>query len=242
MPSSNPYCTPDCNAPECSSQPRSLRFIDSFKQDLLVADTSYQQQKQAEQRHLSLALLLVGGFAVLEWGLGWYSHSLSLLAEAWHLLADAATFLLALVGVWLAQRSRYGRLAEVAIAPLIGLALLVTGGSIAWEALDRWASPPEGILSAPMAIAAIAGLGVNAVNMAFLHGHSHDNLSIRGVVLHVLADALSAAAILLSAIAVAWWGWVWFDTVAGLAIAAIVMGSSVPLLWQSLRQAVDLPP
>ena len=56
------------------------------------------------RRSLIIALCLIGGFMVVEVLGGIFSGSLALLADAGHMLTDAASIALALVAVWIAGR------------------------------------------------------------------------------------------------------------------------------------------
>ena len=60
--------------------------------------------RQASRRSLIIALVLISSFMVAEVFGGIFSGSLALLADAGHMLTDAAAIALALLAVWLAGR------------------------------------------------------------------------------------------------------------------------------------------
>lgn len=68
------------------------------------------------------------------------------------------------------------------------------------------------------------------------HSHSHDNENMMGIYLHVLADTLGSAAVIVSTAMthfITWSGW---DPVASFLIAALIMGSAIPLVKSSARR------
>ena len=45
---------------------------------------------------LGVMLVAIGIFAIIEWLAGYFSHSLALRSDAWHMVADSGAILLAL--------------------------------------------------------------------------------------------------------------------------------------------------
>ena len=103
----------------------------------------------ADRRRLGIALVLIVGFMVVEVVGGLVSNSLSLLADAGHMVTDAASLALALGAAWLAatpatpQRSFGLRRAEILAALANGVALLVIAGWNGVAAVQRLDDPPE---------------------------------------------------------------------------------------------------
>jgi cobalt-zinc-cadmium efflux system protein len=192
-------------------------------------------------------------FVAIEAFYGWKVDSLALLADAGHNLSDVIGLVLAWGGA-LAGRLRpdarhtYGwKRASILAAFINALLLLVAMGSLAWEALHRLNSPQtiEGVT-----IMVVAGIGI-AVNTAtallFMRGNKAD-LNIRGAFLHMAADALVSAGVVVAGGLALWYGWTWLDPVVSLIIAAvIVVGTwslfrqSLHLLFDGVPESVDLP-
>ncbi len=173
--------------------------------------------------------------------MGWVSGSLALVAEAGHLASDGLALLLALLATWFARSPRWqgtwlGQQAlEIWAALINGLALLGIAAWIGWEALARLQTAPESIASWPLLITAIAGIGVNSINIALLHRGSEQDLNLRAAFLHVLADGLSAIGVVVAAICITVWHWLWMDGVISLAIAVLITASTLPLVVQTIR-------
>jgi cobalt-zinc-cadmium efflux system protein len=187
-------------------------------------------------RALRIALVLVASFSAAELWVSLHSHSLSLMADAGHLVADVFAIALAL---WTAQRTSDPlRSAERerlnAIAALVnGSLLLLVAGWLGWEAIAQLRLPSSEILTRPVVITALVGLGVNALNAYLLHAHADDNLNLKGAFLHMLADAGSCLGVLVGALLIAKLGWFRADGVVSSAIALLILTGAIPLIRQS---------
>lgn len=183
-------------------------------------------------------------FVAIEAYYGWKVDSLALLADAGHNLSDVIGLVLAWGGA-LAGRLRpdarhtYGwKRASILAAFINALILLVAMGSLAWEAVHRLQAPQpiEGIT-----IMVVAGIGI-AVNSAtallFMRGSKGD-LNVRGAFLHMAADALVSAGVVVAGGLALWFGWDWLDPVVSLAIAAVIVIGTWSLFRQSLHLMFD---
>lgn len=195
-------------------------------------------------RALRVALVLVGSFSVAELWVSLHSNSLSLMADAGHMMTDVLAIALAL---WSAYQSKQGNGDRLsALSGFInGLLLLLVALWLGYEAIDTLRTPPTEILSAPMAITAAVGLVVNGLNAYLLHAHAEENLNMRGAFLHMLADAGSCFGVLVGAALIAQFGWMRADGVVSGAIALLISTSALPLLrqsWNSLTKTeADAP-
>jgi cobalt-zinc-cadmium efflux system protein len=118
------------------------------------------------------------------------------------------------------------------------LLLLVAVGGLAWGAVGRIISPAP---IAGMTVIWVAGAGVviNTVTaLLFLRG-SRDDLNIRGAFLHMAADALVSAGVVVAGALTLWMGWTWLDPVVSLAIAAVILWGTWDLFKQSLHMLFD---
>ncbi|HEY9711006.1 MAG TPA: cation diffusion facilitator family transporter [Oculatellaceae cyanobacterium] len=203
-------------------------------------------RRQKNQR-LGITVGLIGSFFVAQLAIGLWSHSLSLLADAGHLLSDVGALGLTLLASWLAQRPAAGqatfgyRRVEILVALVNGLSLLAIAFLIAWEAVGR-VQTPEPVLALPMLIGAVVGLVVNGLNITLLHQHSHDDLNLRGAFLHVVADAASSVGVILAALAVYFLNWSWIDAATSLLVAGLTALSAIPLIWESLEILMEYAP
>lgn len=192
-----------------------------------------------------LALLLCLWFAEL--GIGSWSHSLSLMADAGHLFADVGALVMTLAASWFARRPAAGRATfghwriELLAALANGFGLLAIAALVAWEAVERF-HVPEPVLSLPLLLGAGLGLLVNGLNLKLLHKHSSSDLNLQGAFLHVVADVASSVGILVAALVIYGLHWLWIDAAASLVIACLTGLSALPLIWNSLEVLLNYAP
>lgn len=200
---------------------------------------------------LSIGLFLSGGFSLFEWTAGWWSHSLSLITDAGHMLSDCLALSLAIGAAWVAhlaikQKESLGpQTAEIAAALANGIGLLVLAVWVIWEAANRFHTEHPAVASEVMLVTAIVGLGINVITASVLHDHSQHDLNVRGAFLHVLADTVSSAGVIISAVLIWAFHWNWVDGIISLCIAGILGIGSLPLIFnslQSLRRASAAKP
>ena len=194
-----------------------------------------------QRRRLAVVLVLTVGVLAAEVVGAVVSGSLALLADAGHMATDAAGIALALGAVTLAQRPAAGRRtfgwqrAEILAAVGNGLLLLGVAGYVLVQAVRRTGNPPE-VDPGPMLAIAAVGLVVNLTGLLVLRRGQGQSLAVRGAYLEVLADALGSVAVIVAAVVIATTGWTPADTVASLAIGALVL----PRAWHLLREALDV--
>src|SRR5216683_6740199 len=146
--------------------------------------------REESRRRMKLVLAITAAVMVAEAVGGWLAHSLALLADAGHMLADVAALGLAVFVARVAQRPAtpersYGlQRLEILAALVNGAMLIAIAAGIGIEAWRRFNSPPAVRASLLIAVAA-AGLAANLLSARILH-HGHDHsLNQRGAYLHV---------------------------------------------------------
>ena len=194
-------------------------------------------------RAFAIGIALNAGFVAVEAFYGWRAGSLALLADAGHNLGDVAGLVLAWAGaaagrLHASDRHTYGfKRASILAAFANALLLLVAMGSLAWEAVDRLQSPQPAQGWTIVVVAAI-GIVVNtATALLFMRGH-HD-LNLRGAFLHMLADALVSAGVVVAGVLTIAFGWAWVDPVASLVVAVVIVVGTWNLFRQSLHLMID---
>jgi cobalt-zinc-cadmium efflux system protein len=198
------------------------------------------------RRALGVALALVLAFAAVEAAAGAAAGSVALLADAAHMLSDGLALGLALFAAWLArrpatpERSFGWRRAEVLAALGNALVLVALGGLILWEAAGRLSDPPE-VEAGWVLAAGGAGLLVNLAAARILHG-AGTGLNVRAAMLHVLADLLSSAGVVVAGVVVLATGWRHADPVAGLVIGVLVILGTVKVLRETVGVLLEGAP
>ncbi|KAL9035011.1 MAG: hypothetical protein Q9214_006783, partial [Letrouitia sp. 1 TL-2023] len=65
------------------------------------------------------------------------------------------------------------------------------------------------------------------------HHHHHSNENMYGIYLHILADTLGSVAVVVSTLAIHYFGWSGFDPLASCVIAILIFASAIPLVHSS---------
>ncbi|MBI3333344.1 MAG: cation transporter [Candidatus Omnitrophica bacterium] len=188
-----------------------------------------------------MALFITVGVTVLEVVVGFLSHSLALLADAGHMVTDAAALAMSLAASRIARQpatrtKTYGFYrTEILAAFLNGLTLWLVVVWIITEAIHRLIHPP--VVQAPMMlVAAIIGLVANLGCSRVLQRSQGQSLNLRSAYLHVLADALGSAGVIAAATIIWTIGWHLADPLASLFVCMIILWSS----WSLIRQSVNI--
>lgn len=196
----------------------------------------------------ALGIFLNSAFVAIEFFFGWWAHSLALVADAAHNLGDVLALAVAWLGYHLMHRrtdaqSRYTLgLGRVSIYATLfnGLTLVLSSAWIVIEALERLNAD---ITPMPWVIAGVALVGI-AINgtTAWLLAKGQSDINIRGAMLHMLADALISAGVVVTALLLVFTGWVWLDPVVSIVISGIIVWGSWPLLREGIALALDAVP
>ena len=198
-------------------------------------------------RRLAVALVVSALILVIELVAGFVSNSLALLADAGHMFADVVGMGLSLGAIAIASRPRArGRTfglyrLEILAASLNAVILLGIGILVLFEAVRRFAEPPEIGSTLVMAVAAIA-LVANAASLRFLGHSGKESLNLRAASVEVLGDLLGAAAVLVAGLVIWLTGWHQADAVASIVIAVLILPRAVTLLRDSVDVLMEATP
>jgi len=201
----------------------------------------------ADRWRLAGALALIAGLLVAEVAVGIVAGSLALLADAGHMLTDAAALALALVAAGVAARPPGGRWTfgfrrvEILAALANGTTLALVGIWIVYAAVRRLVSPAD-VHGGLVLVLAGAGVAVNLAAAALLLRPSRESLNVRGAFLHVATDVAAFAGTAVAGALILLTGWDRFDPLASLAVAALIFWSSANLLRESSRILLDISP
>ncbi len=192
----------------------------------------------ASENRILIATIITFGFMIAEVIGGIISGSLTLLADAAHMVTDA----IALGFAWFAfrvarrpsdDRRTYGfhRL-QIIVALVNGVALVAIALMITLEAIARFQDPTE-VLGGTMLVIGILGLLVNIVSFFILQGADQANLNVKGATLHVLGDILGSVAALVAALVIIFTGWPTIDPILSIFVSVIILRSA----WKLVREA-----
>jgi cobalt-zinc-cadmium efflux system protein len=198
-------------------------------------------------RAFAIGVALNLAYVVGEAGFGIASGSLALIADAGHNLGDVLGLFLSWGAAVLSRRRpggryTYGYRASSILAALANaVILLVVTGGIAWESIWRlWHPVP--VAGATIAWVAAIGIIVNGGTALLFASGRRDDLNLRGAFLHMAADALVAAGVVVAGIAIVLTGLPWLDPAVSLVVSAVIAYGTWDLVRQSMRLALDAVP
>ncbi|MDX1575893.1 MAG: cation diffusion facilitator family transporter, partial [Kiloniellales bacterium] len=192
-------------------------------------------------RRVLLALVLTGGFMLVEVAGGLLTGSLALIADAGHMLTDTAALALAWMAFRVARRPNDARRTygyhrfQVLAAFVNGVTLVAVVGWIVIEAVRRLFAPVE-VLAGPMLAIAAIGLLVNLLALWILRRGDPGNLNLEGAAVHVLGDLLGSLAAIAAAAVILWTGWMPIDPLLSVLVALLVLRSA----WYIVRRSAHI--
>lgn len=201
----------------------------------------------AYRNRLRIALGITLSVMVIEIIGGLVADSLALIADAAHMATDAVGLAMALLAIHFANRPPtenrtfgYAR-AEILAALANCLLLLVVGGYVLYEAIQRFIEPAETKGGLTIAFAVI-GLVANVISLSLLMRGQKESLNVRGAYLEVLADALGSVTVIVAAGIILATGWQYADPIASIVIGLMIVPRTVKLLRETLDVLLEAAP
>ena len=170
---------------------------------------------------------------------GFRVHSLSLIALSGHLFVDLSAIAIAIAAAWLVEHSIPGKLPlnpqqiEAVAASVNSFILFAVAASILWGITHNF-STSTSEAGLPMLVIAALGLIIKGINASLLYEDRH-NLNVRGVFFHAIADSVSSLSLLIAALAIFYFHWLWADTAASCLVVIFMLVSAFSLLKDSLH-------
>lgn len=199
----------------------------------------------ANKKALTISLILIASFMIVEIIGGVLTNSLALLSDAGHMLSDAISLAVALAAFKMGEKAAdsartFGyRRFEILAAVFNGVTLIVIAVFIVVEAAGRFVNPPE-VATTGMLIIAALGLIINIIVAKILmSGDTHDNLNMKGALLHVFGDLLGSVAAIVAALSIMFFGWGFMDPLASVIVAILIAVSAFRILRQSLNVLME---
>jgi len=188
------------------------------------------------RRLLAVSLSITGAVMVVQIIGSVLSGSLALLADAAHMLTDAAALVIALIASSVALRPANDRRtfgyqrAEVLGALVNAVILIVLAVWVAVEGVLRLTTAQIEVAGPTMLVVAVIGLCANAVSMWLLSRAQRHSINVRGAYLEVMGDLLGSVAVIVAATIILTTGWMPADALASLLIAVMIVPRAVGLL------------
>ena len=200
-----------------------------------------------DARALRIALGLIVGFMVVEVAVAFAAHSLALLADAGHMLTDAAALAAALWAIALASRPAtstwsFGlKRAEILAAAVNGVTLVAVGCVVVDEAVQRFLHPVN-VGGVAVLVVALIGVAVNVAATWVLSRANRGGLNVEGAFQHILTDAAGFIATAVAAVVIITTGYRQADSIASLLVVGLMAHAAWGLLKASGRVLLEGTP
>ncbi|WP_197453697.1 cation diffusion facilitator family transporter [Caulifigura coniformis] len=203
----------------------------------------------AISRRVAWALGLTASLMIVEFIGGWLSGSLALMADAGHMLSDAA----ALAASWWAlrrsvvpatdQRTFGERRSETLAALFNGALLFLVAGGILHEAWERFSEPSQVRAGLMLAVSSI-GLLANIAGLLLLHRDRKSSLNLEGAWQHVAGDAAGSLCAVAAAVGILFGGarWAILDPIASAAVSILILIGAYRLLKRTVGVLMEHAP
>jgi cobalt-zinc-cadmium efflux system protein len=208
---------------------------------------SHHHGTNATGRRLVLSMAITFAFVVAEAIAGYLSHSLALISDAGHNLADALALFFAWYGVWIArkpstQRHTFGYHRVGILAALVNaVSLVVVALLIFREAAGRLGKPLE-VHSGPVIILALMAIIMNLAISFWLRGDAEHDLNVRSAYMHMVGDAISAVGVVAAGLMIALTGLTVADSLISILIGFLILWSSWGILQESVNVLLESIP
>jgi cobalt-zinc-cadmium efflux system protein len=202
---------------------------------------------QADYRYLTITLVLLAAFLVFEVTTAFIAHSLALLADGGHMLADIGAIAGSLVAIRLADRPETGshtfgmKRAEILAAVGNGLTLLIVSALVTFEAIDRLVHPVA-VHGVTLIVVAAVGVAVNLTATVSLSKANRRSLNIEGAYRHVQTDLYGFIGTVAAGIVIVSSGFARADSIASLIVVGLMLKAALGLLRPALRILLEATP
>jgi cobalt-zinc-cadmium efflux system protein len=214
-----------------------------------VANRSHTHDVSAESdhRYLTITLGLLSAFMAFEVATAFLSHSLALLADAGHMLADVGAIAGSLMALRLAARPETGshtfgmKRAEILAAVGNGITLLVVSALVTFESIGRLVHPVM-VHGTTLIVVAAVGVAVNVAATMTLAKANRRSLNIEGAYRHVVTDLYGFIGTVVAGIVIVASGFTRADSIASLVVVGLMLKAAVQLLRPALRILLEATP
>ena len=202
--------------------------------------------KLQNERKTLLVVVLTAVTMVVEISFGYYTNSMALLADGFHM--SSHTFALGLTWIAYVVIRRYSDSKKVTfhkdkLLALSGFSsaiiLQLVAVIMAIESIGRLLHPLH-IKFGDAIFVAVIGLIVNAVSAFVLHhDHEHRDHNIRAAYLHVLADGLTSITAIIALLAGMYFNLYSFDAISGIISSVVITKWSIDLIRDSGKVLIE---
>ena len=207
---------------------------------------SHDDHSGEHEQRTRWVVYLTAGTMVVEIFFGYWTNSMALLADGYHMASHVLALGLSWGAYIIARKYSNTEKFSFEKSKLLALSgftsaivLIVIAVIMAIESTERFFNPVE-IKFGEAIIVAIAGLAVNALSAIFLHhGHEHHDHNIRSAYLHVLADGLTSLTAIIALTAGMFYNIYSLDSISGVISSVVIAKWSYGLIKGSGKELVN---
>lgn len=201
----------------------------------------------------------------VEIGVGYWSGSMALLADGWHMASHTLALFLSLVVYYLYRHPKFRASFTFGGGKILSLGgytsslfLILIAGSMIYESIHHIFKERAIHYNEALIVAAI-GLVVNLICAKILHQghdhhehhhhdhdhghdhhhHHHHDHNHQSAYVHILTDALTSVLAIVALLMGKWQGWSWLDPAVGILGGVVVLKWSMGLIRQSGMDLLD---
>jgi len=200
-----------------------------------------------DRRRMSTALALLAAFMAVEVAAAFLAHSLALLADAGHMLADVGAIAGSLFAMHLAARPETGshtyglKRAEILAAAGNGITLLLVSALITIESVHRLLHPIH-VHGTWLIVVAAIGIAINLLATATLSGADRRSLNVESAFRHILTDLYGFIGTVVAGIVIVTSGFLRADSIASLVVVGLMLRAALEMLRPALRILLEGTP
>lgn len=193
-----------------------------------------------------IVVIITAATMVVEIVFGYWTHSMALLADGYHM--SSHVFALGLSWIAYVVARKYAHTDKVSLnkEKLLALSgftsaivLQVVALVMAIQAVERLLNPME-IRFSEAIIVAVIGLFVNVISAFILHHkREHGDHNIRSAYLHVLADGLTSITAIIALTAGMFYNLYWLDAISGIISAVVITKWAIGLMNHSGQTLIE---
>lgn len=221
--------------------------------DSLLHGHRFESPNMHAERMTQWVVGITAATMVAEIVAGWFTGSMALLADGWHMGTHMFALGIAAFAYRFARRHQDNPVFTFGtgkVASLAGFTSAIVLGIVALgmvvESIERLLNPNEIRFAEAITVASL-GFLVNVVSALLLrntghpahdHGH-HDDHNLRAALIHVVADALTSLLAIVALVAVRFWNLRWMDPAVALVGAVLITVWAIGLLRETSRTLLD---
>ncbi len=198
---------------------------------------------------------------IIEITAGYWSGSMALLADGWHMGTHSAAFAITIFAYWYSKKHANNKAFSFGTGKVTYLGGFASAVALAIVALMMIIESvlrlfePQLIHFNEAIVVAFIGLAVNGVSVFVLHdghhhhhhgAHDHDHAhehdgdhNLKAAYFHVLADTLTSVLAIIALFAGKYFGWIWMDALMGIVGAMVIFRWSYGLIKETSYVLLD---